>query len=141
MLKTLTLRSTLTYAVLDLLFAPFVILAFSLLLGGGSTTDTMLILAGLTLAKIVAWAIYLNLQLAPWERFARASAKHRTPELVQSADRSLQSFPLRFGVFYSLTWIAAYGIGFLIVKGFGPERVPLPPQADNAIAILCAALL
>ena len=32
MLKTLTLKSTLTYAVLDLLFAPFVILAFTQLL-------------------------------------------------------------------------------------------------------------
>jgi len=141
MLKTLTLKSTLTYAVLDLLFAPFVILAFMLLLGAGGNTDLMFVLIALTVAKIVGSAIYLNIELGPWERFARASSKSRSPELVQRADRALQSFPLRFGVFYSLTWIAAYGSGFLIVKGFGPERIPLPPQADNAIAILCTALL
>ena len=140
MLKTLTLKSTLTYAVLDLLFAPFVILAFTLLLGAGGNTDLQLILVGITAAKIAAWVIYLHIELSPWERFARASAKSRTPELVQRADRCLQSFPLRFAIFYSLTWIAAYAVGFLIVKGFGPERIPLAPQADNAIGILCSAM-
>ena len=140
MLKTLTLKATLTYAVLDLLFAPFVILAFTLLLGSGNTSDPMLTLAGLTVLKVVAWAAYLSFELSPWERFARAESKRRTPELVQRADRALQSFPQRFGVFYALTWIATYGAGFLIVKGWGPERAPLPPQADNAVAILCLAV-
>jgi methyl-accepting chemotaxis protein len=140
MLKTLTLRSILTYAVLDALFAPFVILAFTQLLGTGAASDPMLTLAGLTAAKIVCWAVYLNFELAPWERLARTPSKARTPELVQRADRCLQGLPLRFSVVYVLTWIATYGIGFLIVKGLGPERAALPPQADNAIAILCTAL-
>jgi methyl-accepting chemotaxis protein len=140
MLKTLTLRSILTYAVLDALFAPFVILAFTQLLGTGAASDPMFTLAGLTVAKIVAWAIYLNVELAPWERLDRTPAKSRTPELVQRADRCLQGLPVRFSAVYVLSWIATYGAGFLIVKGLGPERAPLPPQADNAIAILCAAL-
>ena len=140
MLKTLTLRSSLTYALLDLLFAPFVILAFSLLLGGAGGTEQMVTLAGLTAVKIVLWSAYLGYELAPWERFARTTVKGRTPELVQSADRSLQSFPLRFGIVYGVTWIATYAVGFLIVKGYGPERAPLPPQADNAVAILCLAV-
>jgi methyl-accepting chemotaxis protein len=140
MLKTLTLRSTLTYAVLDLLFAPFVILAFTQLLGTGDAADPMLTLAGLTAAKIAVWAVCLNLELAPWERFARAAAKNRTPELVQRADRSLQSLPVRFSTIYVLSWIATYAIGFLLVRGLGPERMPLPPQAGNAMAILCIAL-
>jgi len=117
-----------------------VILAFTLLLSAGGNADLMFVLIGLTLAKIASWAIYLNIELGPWERFARTSSKNRSPELAQRADRCLQSFPLRFGIFYSLTWIAAYGAAFLIVKGFGPERIPLAPQADNAIAILCAAV-
>lgn len=96
MLKTLTLRSILTYAVLDLLFAPFVILAFTQLLGTGGVADSMLTLAGLTVAKSAVWAVYLNIELAPWERLARATAKNRTPELVQRADRCLQSSPVRF---------------------------------------------
>jgi methyl-accepting chemotaxis protein len=140
MLKTLTFRSTLTYAVLDLLFAPFVILAFTQLLGTGGVADSMLTLGGLTLAKIAVWAIYLNIELAPWERFARAAGKSRTPELVQRADRCLQSLPVRFSTVYVLSWIATYGIGFLLVKGLGPERMPLPPQAGNAMAILCMAM-
>lgn len=140
MFKTLTLRSIFTFALLDLLFAPFVILAFTQLLSTGSS-DPMVTLAALTVAKIVVWAVYATFELAPWERLARAQAKHRTPELVQRADRTLQSFPLRFASVYVLTWIAAYGIGFLIVKGMGPEQMPLPPQADNAIAILCVALM
>jgi methyl-accepting chemotaxis protein len=140
MLKTLTLRSILTYAVLDLLFAPFVILAFTQLLGTGGSADPMLTLAVLTLLKVVTWAGYLTYQLSPWERFARTSGKGRTPELTQSADRSLQSLPVRFAIVYGLTWIATYAGGFLVVKGYGPERMPLPPQADNAIAILCAAV-
>lgn len=140
MLKTLTLRSTLTYAVLDLLFAPFVILAFTQLLGTGGQADPWLTMGGLTVLKIAGWAIYLSVELAPWERFARTTAKGRTPELTQAADRSLQSLPLRFGIVYSLTWIATYGAGFLIVKSLGPDRAPLPPQADNAVAILCLAV-
>jgi methyl-accepting chemotaxis protein len=140
MFKTLTLRSIFTFAVLDLLFAPFVILAFTQLLGTGGSSDPLLTLAGLTVLKIAAWAGYLTYELGAWERFARAAAKNRTPELTQRADRSLQSFSLRFGVFYALTWIATYGSGFLIVKGYGPERVPLPAQADNAVAILCLAV-
>jgi methyl-accepting chemotaxis protein len=140
MLKTLTLRSILTYAVLDLLFAPFVIIAFTQLLGTGGSADPMLTLAVLTLLKVALWASYLSYQLSPWERFARTAAKGRTPELTQSADRSLQSLPARFAIAYGLTWIATYGAGFLIVKGYGPERMPLPPQADNAIGILCAAV-
>ena len=140
MLKTLTLKSTLTYAVLDLLFAPFVILAFTQLLGTGGAADPWLTMGGLTVLKVTAWGIYLSIVLSPWERFARTAPKGRTPELVQAADRSLQSLPLRFGIVYSLTWIATYGAGFLIVKSMGPERAPLPPQADNAIAILCLAV-
>jgi len=140
MLKTLTLRSILTYAVLDLLFAPFVILAFTQLLGTGGSADPMLTLAGLTLLKVAVWASYLSYQLSPWERFARTAGKGRSPELTQSADRSLQSLPVRFAIVYGLTWIATYAGGFLIVKGYGPEGMPLPPQADNAIAILCAAV-
>ena len=85
MLKTLTLRSILTYALLDALFAPFVILAFTQLLGTGAASDPMLTLAGLTVAKIVVWAAYLNFELAPWERLDRTAAKQRTPELVQRA--------------------------------------------------------
>jgi methyl-accepting chemotaxis protein len=140
MLKTLTLKSTLTYALLDLLFAPFVILAFTQLLGTGAAADPWLTMAGLTALKITSWAVYLSLQLSPWERFARTAGKGRTPELVQASDRSLQSLPIRFGIVYSLTWIVTYGAGFLIVKSMGPERAPLPPQADNAIAILCLAV-
>jgi methyl-accepting chemotaxis protein len=140
MLKTLTLRAILTYAVLDLLFAPFVILAFTFLLGSVNTSDPMLLLAGLTVVKIAAWAIYLGYHLSPWERFDRTSKKGRTADLVQRADRALQSLPVRFAVFYGLTWIVTYGAAFLIVKGYGPERAPLPPQADNAIAILCLAV-
>jgi len=140
MLKTLTLKSTLTYALLDLLFAPFVILAFTQLLGTGAAADPWLTMAGLTALKITSWAVYLSVQLSPWERFARTAGKGRTPELVQAADRSLQSLPIRFGIVYSLTWIVTYGAGFLIVKSMGPERAPLPPQADNAIAILCLAV-
>jgi methyl-accepting chemotaxis protein len=140
MLKTLTLRAILTYAVLDLLFAPFVILAFTFLLGGASSADPMALLAGLTVLKVTAWAVYLSYQLSPWERFDRTSKKGRTAELVQRADRALQSLPLRFALFYGLTWIVTYGAAFLIVKGYGPERAPLPPQADNAIAILCLAV-
>jgi methyl-accepting chemotaxis protein len=140
MLKTLTLRSILTYAVLDLLFAPFVILAFTQLLGTGGSADPMITLGVLTLLKVAIWASYLSYELAAWERFARTSLKGRTPELTQSADRSLQSLPLRFAIFYGLTWIATYAAGFLIVKGYGPERMPLPPQADNAVGILCAAV-
>jgi len=140
MLKTLTLKSTLTYAVLDLLFAPFVILAFTHLLGTGGAADPWLTMTGLTVLKVAVWAFYLAFQLSPWERFARTSVKGRSPELVQAADRSLQSFPIRFGIFYSMTWIATYGAGFLIVKGLGAERAPLPLQADNAVAILCLAV-
>jgi methyl-accepting chemotaxis protein len=140
MLKTLTLRAILTYAVLDILFAPFVILAFTLLLGSAGAAQPMVLLAGLTVLKIAAWAFYLSYELSPWERFARTWGKGRTPELVQRADRALQSLPLRFAIFYGVTWIATYASGFLIVKGYGPERAPLPPQADNAIAILCLAV-
>jgi methyl-accepting chemotaxis protein len=140
MLKTLTLRAISTYAVLDLLFAPFVILAFTFLLGSVSTSDPMVLLAGLTVLKVAAWAVYLSYLLSPWERFDRTSKKGRSAELVQRADRALQSFPLRFAIFYGLTWIVTYGAAFLIVKGYGPERAPLPPQADNAIAILCVAV-
>jgi methyl-accepting chemotaxis protein len=140
MLKTLTLKSTLTYAILDLLFAPFVILAFTQLLGTGAAADPWLTMGTLTVLKITVWAVYLSFELSPWERFARTATKGRTPELTQAADRSLQSLPIRFSIVYSLTWIATYGVGFLIVKGLGPERAPLPPQADNAVAILCLAV-
>jgi methyl-accepting chemotaxis protein len=60
---------------------------------------------------------------------------------VQAADRALQGFPLRFAAVYTLSWLATYVVGYSIVKGFGPERVALPPQADNAIALLCLAIL
>jgi methyl-accepting chemotaxis protein len=140
MLKTLTLRSILTFAVLDLAFAPFVIIAFTQLLGTGVSADPMLTLAGLTVLKIAAWTAYLSFELAPWERFARTADKGRTAELTQRADRCLQSLAQRFGIFYSLTWIATYSVGFLIVKSYGPERAALPPQADNAVGILCAAV-
>jgi methyl-accepting chemotaxis protein len=140
MFKTLTLRSTLTYAVLDLLFAPFVILAFTQLLGTGSSAEPLVTLMGLTVVKLIAWAAYGAFALGPWERLSRTPAKHRTPELVQAADRALQAFPLRFASVYTLSWIATYAVGYSIVKGFGPERVALPPQTDNAVGILCLAI-
>jgi methyl-accepting chemotaxis protein len=140
MLKTLTLRTILTYAVLDLLFAPFVILAFTQLLGTGGATEPIFTLVGLTLAKVVGWSLYASVQLAPWERLARSDTKRRGPELVQRADRALQSFPLRFALVYTLTWIATYAIAFLVVKSIGSETLPLAHQANNAIAILCLAI-
>ncbi|HYP86912.1 MAG TPA: methyl-accepting chemotaxis protein, partial [Polyangiaceae bacterium] len=94
----------------------------------------------LTAAKVAAWATYLSYELSPWERFARTAVKGRSAELTQAADRCLQTLPLRFGIFYGFTWIATYAIGFMLVKGYGPERMPLPPQADNAVGILCAAV-
>lgn len=140
MFKTLTLRLTLTYAVLDLMFAPFVIIAFTQLLGTGGASEPIFTLAGLTVAKIAVWAVYAGISLGPWERVARTAEKHRSPELVQSADRALQAFPLRFATVYTSTWIATYIVGYSIVKGFGPERVPLAPQADAAIGVLCFAI-
>jgi methyl-accepting chemotaxis protein len=140
MFKTLTLRSTLTYAVLDLLFAPFVIIAFTQLLGTGGTSEPILTLAALTVCKIAAWGLYGCVALGPWERLARTAERHRSPELVQSADRALQAFPIRFASVYTLSWIVTYLVGYAIVKGFGPERIPLPPQADVAIGILCFAI-
>ena len=103
MFKTLTLRTIFTYALLDLLFAPFVILAFTQLLGTGNASDPMLTLAGLTVTKIITWGVYASFELAPWERLARTPAKNRAPELVQRADRTLQTFPLSFAIVYVLT--------------------------------------
>jgi methyl-accepting chemotaxis protein len=141
MFKTLTLRSTLTFGLLDLIFAPFAIMAFTQLLGTGTSSEPVVTMAGLTLLKIVVWAVYGAVQLGPWERLARTADKHRSPELVQAADRALQAFPLRFAAFYTSTWMATYAVGYAMVKGLGPERMPLPPQTDNAIGILCLALL
>jgi hypothetical protein len=141
MFKTLTLRSTLTYGVLDLMFAPFVIMAFTQLIGTGTSSEPVMTLAGLTVLKVIVWAAYGAFALGPWERLARSADKHRTPELVQAADRALQAFPLRFAAVYTSTWIATYVVGYGIVKGLGPERMPLPPQTDNAIGVLCLAIL
>jgi methyl-accepting chemotaxis protein len=141
MFKTLTLRSTVTYALLDLLFTPFVIMAFTQLLGTGTSADPVMTLAGLTVLKVMVWAAYGAVALGPWERLARTADKHRSPELVQAADRALQAFPLRFAAVYTLSWIATYVAGYSVVKGFGPERMPLPAQADNAVALLCLAIL
>jgi methyl-accepting chemotaxis protein len=138
--KSLTLRLILLFAVLDLLFAPLVILAFTQLFSLGASADPLVTMAGLTALKIAAWSVYGSLALGPWERFARASGKSRTPELTQHADRVLQDFPLKFTIAYTLTWCATYFGGYLLVKGLGPERAPLPPQADNAIALLCTAI-
>jgi methyl-accepting chemotaxis protein len=140
MFKTLTLRLTLTYAVLDLMFAPFVIIAFTQLLGTGGSSEPIVTLAALTVPKLAAWAVYAALALGPWERLARTAEKHRSPKLVQSADRALQAFPLRFATFYTSTWVATYVVGYAIVKSFGAERVPLAPQTDAAIGILCMAI-
>ncbi len=140
MIKTLTLRVILTYAVLDLLFAPFVILAFTQLLGTGSQSEPVVLLSGLTLVKVLTWSAFATMWLGPWEAMARASEQHQHQELVQRADRALQAFPLRFALVYTLSWLATYIVGYLVVKGYGPERVPLPPQSDNAILILCFAI-
>ena len=141
MLKTLTLRCASAYLVLDLVFNPLVIIAFTQLLGIAPEQDTLLVFGSLIVVKVVTWVIFLNYQLRPWERFARASSAGKTTALLVQADRSLQALPTRFGAFYTLTWVGTYALGFLIVKSFGPERAPIAAQAANAVALLCIALV
>src|SRR5450755_2102393 len=128
MLKTLTLRCTSAYLLLDLVFNPLVIVAFTQLLGISQDPDTLLVFGALLVLKALSWAVFLGYQLRPWERFARASSAAKSTALLVHADRCLQAFPTRFGAFYTLTWVGTYALGFLIVKGFGPERVPVAPQ-------------
>ncbi len=141
MLKTLTLRCAAAYLLLDLVFNPLVIVAFTQLLGIAQEQDTLLVFGSLLVLKAIAWAIFLGYQLRPWERFARASKAAKNTALLVQADRCLQAFPTRFGGFYTLTWVGTYALGFLIVKGFGPERAPVAAQAGNAVALLCVALV
>lgn len=140
MTKNLTLRITLTFVVLDVLFAPFVILAFTQLLGAGTASEPWVLMGGLTVLKMLCWAAFGSLSLAPWERVARSDSKQPSMTLVQSADRALQAFPLRFGAAYTVTWVGTYLAGYLVVKGYGADRLPLAPQSDNAIALLCVAI-
>jgi methyl-accepting chemotaxis protein len=140
MTKNLTLRITLTFLALDVLFAPFVMLAFTQLLGAGTASEPWYLLGGLTVLKILCWSAFGNLSLAPWERLARSDSKRPSAPLVQGADRALQAFPLRFGLAYMTSWVGTYLIAYWVVRGYGAERLPLAPQSDGAIAILSLAI-
>src|SRR5512142_2058191 len=114
--KSLTARTILVFAGLDVMFNPLVIVAFVSLLGVGGARAPVFILAVLVLVKILSCAAYIRHQFRSYEALAVADGSARTKELVLRADEQLQGSVTRIGVFYAFSWSLTYGLAFLILR-------------------------
>src|SRR4051812_35449504 len=110
MLRTLTARCGLAFLLLEILFAPLVVVAFEQLIGIDGYAPAHWLLASAALLKALLWGPFLAYQLKPYERFARLPVAARSPSVVSQADSALQALSYRFGTFYALSWVIAYAV-------------------------------
>lgn len=136
-IKKLTVRCVLAFLALDALFNPLVMIAFLGLLGITSTGGAAVLLPLLVVAKIAANAVFLTLELAPYERFAAREDSSRT-KLVAAADRALQGLPKRFGAFYATTWTLTYTLAYMALAHFVPGE--LGARSVDAAALVVTAV-
>lgn len=139
MWNTLTKRCCLAFLALELLFGPLVAVAFEQLVGIDGYSPAHWLLGGAVLLKAALWGPYLTKQLAPYERFARASLSLRN-STVARADAALQSLPYRFGAFYAFTWILAYGAVAALLFGVAGAHVSIGARAYEAVGLLLLAM-
>jgi len=140
MLKTLTARCGLAFLLLEILFAPLVVIAFEQLIGIEGYAPAHWLLASAALLKALLWAPFLAFQLKPYERFARLPVAARSPSVVSGADLALQELPRRFGTVYAVSWVLAYAVIAASLLTVGVGHLPRGPRVVEAILLLLGGL-
>ena len=140
MLRTLTARCWLAFLLLEILFAPLVVVAFEQLIGIDGYAPAHWLLASAAILKAILWGPFLAVQLKPYERFARLPVAARSASVVGEADSALQALSYRFGLFYSFSWVASYAAVAALLLGTGVGHLPTGPRVVEAIALLLGGL-
>jgi methyl-accepting chemotaxis protein len=138
--KSLTARTILVFAALDVLFNPLVIVAFIPLLGMGGKPAPPLVLSVMVLLKILACAAFIRRQFRQYEVFAITDTSLRTKELVLRADEQLQASVTRIGVFYAFSWSLTYGLGYLILRSRFGDGLYFNSGALEVVALVMIAV-
>jgi len=133
----LTARCILTFAVLDALFNPLLMVAFVGLFRIDALGVAAFILPLLVLGKILVNSLFLSSELSVYERATGRNERGRE-DLLLSADRALQRLPQRFGIFYATSWSLTYALAFLAVYVLVPGA--FGPRAFDAAGMLVAAV-
>ena len=133
----LTARCILTFAVLDALFNPLLMVAFVGLFRIDALGVAAFILPLLVLGKILVNSLFLSSELSVYERATGRNERGRE-DLLLSADRALQRLPQRFGIFYATSWSLTYALAFLAVYVLVPGA--FGPRAIDAAGMLVAAV-
>lgn len=137
-MNKLTNKLIAIYIGLDVGFGP--LLAFSALkiLGVQPAGDAALIFAGFILVKILIFIPYISKNLTDVEAYERARGESKK-DLLRRADEQLQRFPAAFSAFYSLTWIAAMALPFVVIRYFSGGHFELVDETVLAMALLLVA--
>ncbi|HKO52433.1 MAG TPA: methyl-accepting chemotaxis protein [Polyangiaceae bacterium] len=140
MLRTLTARCGLAFLLLEILFAPLVVVAFEQLIGIDGYAPAHWLLASAAILKALLWGPFLTLQLKPYERFARLPVAARSPSVVSQADQALQAISYRFGSFYAASWVIAYAVVTATLLVLGVGHLPTGPRVVEAVLLLLGGL-
>jgi methyl-accepting chemotaxis protein len=133
----LTTRCILTFAGLDVVFNPILMVAFVGLFRIDALGAAALVLPLLVLGKVLANSLFLGSELSMFERATGRNERGRE-ELFVAADRVLQRLPQRFGIFYATSWSLTYAFAFLTVYFLVPGA--FGPRAFDAAGMLVAAV-
>jgi methyl-accepting chemotaxis protein len=114
--------------------------AFEQLVGIEGYVPAHWLLGSAVLLKAVLWGPFLTARLKAYERFARASPSARSATVVAQADAALQSLPYRFGAFYALAWVIAYGAAAALLFSVAGAHVPIGTRAYEAVGLLLLAM-
>ncbi|MFZ5889542.1 MAG: methyl-accepting chemotaxis protein [Myxococcota bacterium] len=139
MLKTPLSRAVAMFALLDVLFNPLVMIAFVQLLGvqnGGIGISLLFI--GLLALKVLVWAPFLHLQLAPYQWLARRSQTEPHADRLRQGDAALQKAPANFSIVYAISWSITYGLAYLGLRWLVPEE--LSPRALESVLLVVVAV-
>ncbi len=138
-MNSLTVRSVLTFAALDVLFNPLVTAAYIQLLGYRNPSGPYFVMAAMCALKIAASAWFLSTQLRPADRYFQDRGGRTNAEQLKQVDSILQQLPRRFGLFYAFSWSGTYGLGFAAISTAYPE-LTLDPRAVAAVCLVVTAV-
>ena len=139
MLKTPTSRAVATFALLDVLFNPLVMVAFVQLLGvHGGGAGVGLLFMGLLALKIASWAPLLGIQLSPYQQLLRRSQSEPSAERLRQGDAALQKAPANFSVVYAASWSITYALAYLGLRWLVPQE--LSPRALESVLLVVVAV-
>jgi methyl-accepting chemotaxis protein len=136
MKSSLTVRALIVFLGLDLVVGAVVLWPFTSLLFPIDPAAARTTVLGFVALRLLVTAVVLNRQLGAFDRLERAEGAPRSSADVLAADRAVQGFPMRFGVYHALSWVTVLAVAVWVSRSVA--EVATIGGADLALVAVLA---